>query len=148
MTAAVLLDTGPLGVLTNPNHTAARRAAERWLTALLVAGRRVVLPDVCDYELRRELLHRRSTRAVGRLNWLHTQLEPLPVTRAAILTAAELWADARRRGLATASPGELDADVILAAQAETLGGPTVVATANVAHLSRFTPAEFWLSIGP
>ena len=148
MTPAVLLDTGPLGVLTNPTRTPARAAGERWLAGLLAAGRRVLLPDISDYELRRKLVHRVSTRAIQRLDFFHTQLEPLPITRAAILTAADLWADARHRGLATASPDELDADVILAAQAVTLGGPTVVATMNVAHLSRFTAAAFWLTIAP
>ena len=148
MKPAVLLDTGPLGVLTNPNHTPTRHAAGQWLAGLLSAGRRVILPDVSDDELRRELLHGRSIQAVNRLDFLHTQLEPLPISRTAILKSADIWADARRRGISTAPPGALDADVILAAQAETLGGPTVVATMNVAHLARFTPAEYWLTIAP
>ncbi len=148
MKPAVLLDTGPLGVLTNPSHTPARQAAGQWLAGLLSAGRRVLLPDVSDYELRRELLHRRSIQAVNRLDFLHTQLEPLLISRNAILRAADIWADARRRGISTAPPGALDFDVVLAAQADTLGGPTVVATMNVAHLSRFTPAEFWLHVTP
>ncbi len=148
MKSVVVLDAGPLGVLTNPNHTPARQAAGQWLAGLLVAGRRVVLPDASDYELRRELLFRRSTQALGRLAWLRTQVEPLTISSAAMWRAAELRADARRRGVSTAPPGALDFDVVLAAQAEALGGPTLVAAVNVAHLSRFTPAEFWLSIAP
>lgn len=60
-----------------------------------------------------------------------------------MLLAAELWADARRRGYATAGDQALDADVILAAQAITLGGSTIVATTNVGHLGRYTQALLW-----
>jgi predicted nucleic acid-binding protein len=148
MKPAVLIDAGPLGVLTNPNHTPARQAAGQWLASLLAAGRRVILPDTSDYELGRELLLRRSVKALGRLAWLRTQVEPLAISSAAMRRAAGLWADARRRGISTAPPGALDFDVVLAAQADTLGCPTVVATMNVAHLSRFTAAEFWLDITP
>jgi hypothetical protein len=43
----------------------------------------------------------------------------------------------------------LDADVVLAAQALTLGAaPVVIATSNVGHLSRFVPAELWQNITP
>ena len=48
--------------------------------------------------------------------------------------------------------GEISAiDVILAAQAPALAVPTteiVVATSNVAHLSRFVPADLWTNIMP
>jgi hypothetical protein len=46
----------------------------------------------------------------------------------------------------TADPLELDADVILAAQAYLLirtGLDVVVATTNVGHLARFVPAKKW-----
>jgi hypothetical protein len=62
--------------------------------------------------------------------------------------AAELWAQARNAGLPTGSSAALDGDVILAAQALTLGGPIVVATGNPTHLSRFVPAEDWTAITP
>jgi hypothetical protein len=62
--------------------------------------------------------------------------------------AAELWAQARQGGYPTAPDPALDGDVILAAQALSLGVPVVVATANVAHLSRFVPADVWQNIAP
>jgi hypothetical protein len=42
-----------------------------------------------------------------------------------------------------------DADMILVAQAESLNDPnTIIATTNVAHLSRFFPADLWMNITP
>jgi undecaprenyl pyrophosphate synthase len=68
-----------------------------------------------------------------------------------MLLAADLWATSRQSGLATGDPKKLDVDVILSAQALTLGLPTsdlVIATSNVSHISRFVPAKDWQSIKP
>jgi predicted nucleic acid-binding protein len=66
----------------------------------------------------------------------------VPVTTAAMLQAAEFWADLRRKGRPTAHHESLDADVILAAQAATLTGRSVVvASTNLRHLSRLVAAE-------
>ena len=64
---------------------------------------------------------------------------------AAMRRAAELWADARRQGTPTAGRSRIDADVILAAQAEQV--EAVVATENVRHLARFALARRWRDIG-
>jgi hypothetical protein len=45
-----------------------------------------------------------------------------------------------------ADPKEIDADVILAAQAEAIAA--TVATENVGHLARFVPARHWRDIPP
>jgi hypothetical protein len=45
----------------------------------------------------------------------------------------------------------LDCDVLIAAQALTLGIPSsdlVIATTNVGHLSRFVTADLWTNIRP
>jgi len=63
--------------------------------------------------------------------------------------AADLWANARQYGSQTADDKSLDGDVILAAQAMTLGlepGEMVIATDNVNHLSRFTTSARWQDI--
>ena len=63
--------------------------------------------------------------------------------------AADFWAIVRQAGLPTAGDKTIDADVILAAQAATLGTPDIViATTNIGHLSRFVPAELWQNIVP
>jgi hypothetical protein len=116
---------------------------------LQVAGWRVILPEIVDYEICRELLLRGSTVGINHLDWLAGQLEYLPLTSAAMRQAAEFWAAARKAGTPTAGPQELDGDVILAAQAVTLGDPNfMIATSNVGHLGRFVPAELWQNIVP
>ena len=58
--------------------------------------------------------------------------------------AAQLWADSRRRGTPTADPKELDADVILAAQA--IEADAIVATHNIGHIAQFVAATSWQNI--
>ncbi|MFO0811551.1 MAG: nucleic acid-binding protein [Gemmataceae bacterium] len=145
---AVILDAGPLGLLANPQLTRATAAGLQWLGQLLAAGRRVVVPAVADYEVRRELLRLRAVQSVASLDALAQRLEYLPVSYDAFRLAAEFWAQARQGGYPTAPDPALDSDVILAAQAATLGAPAVVATANLRHLSRFVPADLWQNIVP
>lgn len=149
MSAVIFLDAAPLGVLVNPQKTAATLAARRWLTSIRNANRRVIVPEITDYEVRRELLRAGSRRGPMLLDQLAQQLEYLPLTTSAMRLAAELWAQARAHGYPTAADPALDADVILAAQAHTFGvARYVVATSNVAHLSRFVPAMLWQNITP
>jgi predicted nucleic acid-binding protein len=148
VSAAVVLDTGPLGFLCNPNHTPLPVACRAWFAALLAAGRRIILPEIADYELRRELIRIRSYAAIKNLDLFGQQIEYLPLDTPTVRRAAGLWAQARNAGLQTASNLALDCDVILAAQALSLGVQVVVATGNPAHLSRFVPAEDWQTITP
>jgi predicted nucleic acid-binding protein len=111
----------------------------------------VVVPEIVDYELRRELLRARKTASVARLDAFNSSAPDryLPVTTVAIRRAAELWADVRQRGLPTTDPRELDVDVILAAQALTAGlsvGDLIVARSNPIHLSRFLTADLWQNV--
>jgi hypothetical protein len=115
---------------------------------LLCAGRRVILPEIADYEIRRELIRIQSHNALTLLTMYGTRLEYLPLITTAMRCAADLWAQSRNSGQQTAANAALDCDVILAAQTLTLGVPTIIATTNIAHLSRFTPAELWQNIIP
>jgi len=128
-------------------------ACKRWLADHLLAGDRVVVPEIIDYELRRELIRGNYTAAVANLNAFNTaQIDRyLPLTGAQLRLAAQLWADIRNQGLPTADPHALDVDVILAAQAMSLGLPPslyVIATTNIIHLARFVPADLWEKIWP
>jgi predicted nucleic acid-binding protein len=107
----------------------------------------MLLPEIADYEVRRELLRANKAKGLARLDALAGLLEYLPLTTAAMRQAALFWAQARQQGQPTADDKALDGDVILAAQAVTLGFPDVViATTNIGHLSRFAPSEVWQSI--
>jgi predicted nucleic acid-binding protein len=137
----VVLDTGPLGRIAHPRRNPEVTA---WFDHLLAAGFTVILPEIADYEVRRELLLADLSRSIRRLDRLKHVLTYAPITTAAMLRAAELWASVRRRGLPTADVRALDGDVILAAQTEQVGG--IVATDNVRHLSRFVDAREWRDI--
>lgn len=143
MSAAILLDSGPLGLLCNPNSSPQPVACRAWLDALLLAGRRVIVPEITDYEVRRELVRLGSISAIGHLDSLAVRLQYLQLTTAAMRLAADLWAMARSTGRPTAPDHALDGDVILAAQALSLHCPVVVATTNPGHIGRFVPAVTW-----
>jgi predicted nucleic acid-binding protein len=117
---------------------------------LLAAGDVVVVPEIADYEIRRELLRANKLTSIQKLDSLKSALRYVPITTAAMLKAAEFWAIARNEGQPVADPKALDGDVILAAQATLLAQSAIeviVATTNVRHLSRFTDARLWQEIG-
>jgi predicted nucleic acid-binding protein len=144
----VVLDAGPVGLLTNPNPTTLPAKIRQWLADLLVAGRRVVLPEISDYEVRRELIRANLQPSIVMLGALAAQVDYLPLSTGAMRRAAELWAVARNLGQPLASDPALDGDVILAAQALALNAAVIVATGNAGHLSRFVPADNWQNIKP
>jgi predicted nucleic acid-binding protein len=147
----VVLDTTPLGLAGTRRGHPQGDACRIWLDALRQSSVRVVVPEVADYEVRRELLRVNATAGLRRLDALAAGLIYDPVTTAVMRTAAELWADVRRRGMPTAADASLDGDAILAAQAALLGAPgdvVEIATANAAHLGRFPGinAREWAAI--
>lgn len=97
----IVLDTGILGQLCHPGNQK-NQAVGQWLTSLLNSESsdiQVVLPEICDYELRRKLLHlirkgQASTKSVQRLDELVTILDYLPLETQSMHKAAELWAEA------------------------------------------------------
>ncbi|MFZ4729459.1 MAG: hypothetical protein ACOYMQ_12490 [Pseudanabaena sp.] len=52
----VFLDSGVIGLLSNPNKRDQVLACENWLYGLLAKGVYVVSSDICDYEVRRNLV--------------------------------------------------------------------------------------------
>ncbi len=95
-------------------HPRANRAVVGWFRRLLLSGTTVFLPEIANYEVRRELIRAKLTRSIERLDLLKAQLRYVPLNTPTMLRAAELWARARNRGTPTADPKELDGDVILA----------------------------------
>ncbi|MBD2604154.1 nucleic acid-binding protein [Scytonema hofmannii FACHB-248] len=150
MSRLILLDSGPLGMVTNPKAQGIPLDCQLWLKLLLRQGERVAIPEIADYEVRRELLRAGLLRSLRRLDNLKQTLEYVSIQTDTMLLAATLWAEARQSGQPTADDKALDGDVILSAQARLLlcDGTTevIVATTNVAHLSQFITALDWQSI--
>jgi hypothetical protein len=147
----VLLDSGPLGFASGRPGSPLPDQCRHWIDDLLARGVDVIVPEIADYEVRRELIRVGAYPSLHRLDQLVAtgRLSYVPVTTVKWRRAAEFWADARARGVPTASRDALDADVILAACAATIGQPgdiVMVATMNVGHLARYCDARFWTSI--
>ena len=98
MRRIVVLDSGPLGQLANPFYSPENARCNHWLQSLLANRILVVLPEVADYEVRRELIRAARTRSVRRLDNLKRLLTYEPLTTATILKAAEFWAQVRNQG--------------------------------------------------
>jgi predicted nucleic acid-binding protein len=147
----IALDSSPLSLLTQRRGVPTADACKQWMSAHTANGVSVIIPEIADYELRRELLRLGRTASIDRLDRLliHPASRYEPLTTSAIRLAAALWADTRRRGVPTADPLALDVDVILAAQVLSAGldpAECVIATSNVKHLGQFVSARDWQSI--
>lgn len=149
MTKIVLLDSTPVGLITNPNSTLLAVECQQWFQSLFNRGYNVILPEIIDYEIRRELLRANRLKGIRRLDLLKSELIYLPITTEVMLKAAEMWAQVRQQGKPTADNKALDGDVILAAQSILIGSeehPSIVATSNAKHLSLFVEAQNWQDI--
>jgi predicted nucleic acid-binding protein len=149
MSRVIILDSGPLGMVTNPKAKPPYLECQLWLESLLKRGEIVILPEIADYEIRRELIRAGKLAGIRKLDQFKLELTYRPITTQVMLMAAHLWADARRRGRPTADSTALDGDVILAAQAileGNEGNEVVIATTNVGHLSQFVDAREWRMI--
>ncbi len=145
----VVLDSGPLGMLSNPVLGGVAGAVRDWAQVVVTDGHRLVVPEIADYEVRRELIRAVKPFGVDRLDSLNVTFDYLPISTSSMQLAAQLWAVARRAGRPTASDPALDGDVILAAQALVLArreAEVVIATTNPEHLARYAPARLWRDI--
>ncbi|MDJ0536843.1 MAG: type II toxin-antitoxin system VapC family toxin [Xenococcaceae cyanobacterium MO_207.B15] len=151
----VFIDTGILGLLANPNKKGEAAEVEQWLLSLLSRGVLVLTSDICDYEVRRNLilesLRKPNINSVASLDEIKNLITFLPISNEVMIEAAGLWAQARIQGIPTADDKSLDADIIICAQYKILeqeypGRYIVIATTNVKHLSRFTEAKKWQEI--
>lgn len=149
----LILDSGPLGLLTHPLRSADVIDVTNWLSRCLLGGARVVVPAIVYYELKRELLRAKKTFSIERLDAFvnATPGRYIELSDDALRLAAELWAQARQAGLPTAEPKALDIDVLVAAQVLSSGfaiSDVVIVTTNPKHLSQFIAAKHWSEILP
>ena len=136
----LLLDSNVIGKICHPTK---HQDVRVWFGAA-VREHEVLLPEVGDYELRRELLRIGSRRGLRRLDELTRELRYVNVTTATWREAAHLWAYLRSTGRATAADGRLDVDVLLAALALAEGAQVV--TSNVRHIALLVPACDWSAV--
>ena len=149
MSKLILLDSGPLGIAANTRASETTLAFNRWLYGQTSSGIILCVPEVADYEVRRELIRARRPKSLAKLDEMGQKFLYLPITTTVMRRAATLWAKARDMGKPTANALSLDGDMIIAAQADLLladGDEVVIATGNVAHLSLFVPAAQWQDI--
>ncbi|WP_066377106.1 MULTISPECIES: nucleic acid-binding protein [unclassified Anabaena] len=151
----VFIDSGVLGILTNPHKTGEVFDCEEWLYRLLSRGIYVCSSELCDYEIRRSLiltsLKQTQPPSIQSLDELREIISFLPVTSELLKKASSLWADARIQGVPTADNKSLDIDIIICSQWQMLKEEfparyIVIATTNVKHLSRFAEAKIWRNI--
>lgn len=150
----VVLDTFPTSSIAKlpGRRPSLSDRCHRWVDSCEEAGHTILIPAIAYYETLRELERRQAVSQIERLkDFCLLDSRFIPLTTAHIEVAARLWGDARRTGRPTAFYDALDGDVILAAQALSLGlapADYVVATTNADHLSRFLPADEWTKINP
>jgi hypothetical protein len=151
----VFLDSGVLGLLTNPNKEGKPLLCENWLYSLLAKGVYVVSSDVCDYEVRRSLLLEKVKNpgldSVNNLDELRDIIDFLKVETEVMFSASQTWVEARQKGRKTADDASFDVDMIIIAHWRLLKRKypsryIVIATTNVKHLGEFTEALNWEEI--
>lgn len=136
----VPLDAGVVGLLCSSPGYPNVMACEAWRAGLKSKGTTLVVADLTQYEVRRELLRVKAKAKLRRLDALLAGVTVAEVSSDAWIKAAEFWAIVRQAGRPTAAPNALDGDAILAGVAATLGRPgdqVIIATTNVRHLSWF-----------
>lgn len=138
----IFLDSDPAGLACHKPGIVEADDLRAWLFGQKGSPARVVLSEVIDYEVRRELIRLKARDSIRRLDNLYADgvVHRLPIDFRALCKAAELWATARDQGQQTADDQALDGDVILAAQALEFCSPAddwIILTENVRHIARY-----------
>ncbi len=142
-------------MISNPKASEENDAIKEWAFSLLANGDIVVIPEIADYEVRRELIRADKTEGIQSLDLFKQSLEYLPINTEIMLDASRLWAEARKRGKPATNNLALDGDMILVAQAraasrlwadESTNGHTILVTTNIKHLTHFCDARLWRDV--
>ena len=97
---AIVLDTTPLGLLSQKKGVPEADACRAWADGLDQFGCLFFVPEIADYELRREFIRQGNIGAVRRLDLFKAAVtgEYLPLTTPAVRLAADLWRGFGTRG--------------------------------------------------
>lgn len=148
MSHVVLLDAGPLSKVTHPKASE-NKAIVDWIVDATNRRYSIVVPEITDYELRRELIRANKTKSITRLDDFIRATGYLPLSTEIMRRAAEMWATIRNMGKSPCDDRALDADSILAAQAAVIAkssSSVIIATENIGHLSDLSDARLWQDI--
>ena len=88
MSRTIVLDSGPLGLVTNLGGSKQAAACGRWLWNAAEGGATVMVPEIADYEVRRELIRARRSAGIDRLDAFIDAVEYLAITTPAMRQAA------------------------------------------------------------
>lgn len=141
----IAIDTNILSKICYPAPESNRIVVNKFKEIISSGQFRVLIPEICVYELKRSLLLNQlnlkepGSKSLARLQELLSAFEMITMDSSDFNLAADLWAQARASGFSTAGDKALDADVLLAAQA--IKASCVVITENIKHLQRYTTAK-------
>ena len=91
----IALDAAPLGLLSNPTRSGPVAGAWEWASARLADGCRIVVPEIADYEVRRELIRAGRWSSIQRLDLLAYAFEYAPITTSVMMRAASKQSSSR-----------------------------------------------------
>ena len=151
----ILLDTGIVGPLTQPNSTEESNLILDWMYDLLAKSIIVVSSDICDYEIRRGLiqagLQDQCNDGIEKLDKLRDVINFLPITNKALNHASSYWAEASNISQLNAPVRDINFDLILCGTWKVLteeypGQEVIIATKNLRDFLRFAEADLWHNI--
>ncbi|MEB3309761.1 MAG: hypothetical protein VKJ02_05970 [Snowella sp.] len=149
----ILIDSGVLGILSNPNESAINIKCEEWLYNKIVKGCTILSSQICKYEVKKSLLlvqEKTSFTVSGtqKLTELENLIDFIDVKASDIEIACQLWVQSIVKGIQVAPSMDINFDIIICAQFRRLelenpGREVVIATTNLRHLQRFAKADLW-----
>lgn len=155
----ILLDSNILSLLVTPINQNQTEDEQRnretaqcqdWFYRLYAKAVSFRTSEICDYELRRELLRIKSP-SLDALNQLRELIDFETLTPEVLQTAAQIWAEARGVGQPNVIPENIDIDCILAAhwfhlKQQQPGRQVIIATQNIQDFQRVTDCAPWQAI--
>ena len=100
MSRVILLDAGPLGIVTKRLGVPDAEACRAWVARCLRHGARIFVPAIAYYEVCRELERMRNTTGLARVAAFCSAVPGryLPLSDTALRLGCRLWAQARNAG--------------------------------------------------
>ena len=80
MSRLIFLDSGPLGLVSMPSPQVFADECRGWVDRILSGGDEIVLPEIADYEVRRELLRAGKISGLRLLDSLKLKFIYMPIT--------------------------------------------------------------------